>query len=322
MRNKPISDAFPATGPAPVRPMRSCAVAVVVASGLCGVIALAPMPACAQPPDAAGELLGLINAHRAVVQSCEGKTVAALPSLRSVAMLVNALQGARPNERGLNASLRAAGYAAARSLAIELSGPRDAGAALRLLVARHCAALSSAKYSDIGLARNNDRWRIVLAEPLLSPTLGSSDAAGQRVLQLVNAARAVPRRCGQQRFASAPPLIWSAPLAAASMVHSRDMAARDTLSHVGADRSRAGERARRQGYAWRSVGENVAAGQGSAEQVVADWIASPGHCVNLMRSGYTQMGAAYVVEMRSSAVVYWTQVFGSPRAATPVQARR
>ena len=312
----------PIAAKATARRMPTGTAAHTTAATLCLVLVMLPASAHALDADAPAALLQLINSHRVVAQRCNGVSLAAREPLRAVPVLAAApARPAGPGRGGLNASLRAAGYAPARSLAIDLSGPRDAGAAMRLLVARHCAALSSALYSDIGLARNTDRWRVVLAEPLLSPTLGTAAEAGPRVLQLVNAARAVPRRCGQQRLPAAPPLAWSAPLAAASLLHSRDMAARDTLSHVGADGSRAGQRARRQGPAWRSVVENVAAGQGSAEQVVADWIASPGHCVNLMRREFTQMGAAYVVEMRSSAVIYWTQVFGSPRSATPVPAR-
>ncbi|HCJ28080.1 MAG TPA: hypothetical protein DHV63_01935, partial [Pseudomonas sp.] len=60
-------------------------------------------------------------------------------------------------------------------------------------------------------------------------------------------------------------------------------------------------------------GENIAAGQGSAEQAVSSWLASPGHCQNIMNPGFTEMGAAYATNPRSAATIYWTQVFGTPR---------
>ncbi|MEO5772305.1 MAG: CAP domain-containing protein [Burkholderiaceae bacterium] len=111
---------------------------------------------------------------------------------------------------------------------------------------------------------------------------------------------------------AAPPLRWNGLLGEVSLAHSRDMATRNALAHTGADGSRARQRVVRRGYAARSVGENVAAGQGSAEQVVADWIASPSHCENLKFPAFTEMGAAYVVDLRSAAVIHWTQVFARP----------
>ena len=42
------------------------------------------------------------------------------------------------------------------------------------------------------------------------------------------------------------------------------------------------------------------------------WLASPGHCANLMNPMFTQVGAAYGTNARSHAGVYWTMVFGAP----------
>lgn len=91
------------------------------------------------------------------------------------------------------------------------------------------------------------------------------------------------------------------------------MAAHNYFSHRGKDGSLAGVRATRDGYDWRGIGENIAAGQGSAQQVVAGWLASPSHCFNIMHPDFTEMGAAYAVNPQSDAAIYWTQVFGSPR---------
>lgn len=174
--------------------------------------------------------------------------------------------------------------------------------------------LSSARYSEIGIARDGTRWRIVLAQPVLSPDLGSSREAGMRVLERVNAARAEPRSCGDRAFAAAPPVAWNAPLAATAQAHSSDMARRDYFSHTGADGSRVGERARRHDYDWRAIGENIAAGQGSPRQAVSGWLSSPGHCANIMSADFTEMGAAHAVNRGSTSVIYWTQVFGSGQA--------
>jgi uncharacterized protein YkwD len=69
----------------------------------------------------------------------------------------------------------------------------------------------------------------------------------------------------------------------------------------------------RKGYAWRQVGENIAAGQGSAQQAVSAWLSSPPHCANLMNPNHREMGAAYAVNANSNSTIYWTQVFATPR---------
>ena len=47
--------------------------------------------------------------------------------------------------------------------------------------------------------------------------------------------------------------------------------------------------------------------------VVQGWIDSPGHCANLMRSSYKELGAAKVSNPSSTYKVYWTQVLGKSR---------
>ncbi len=186
---------------------------------------------------------------------------------------------------------------------------------MALLRERYCRPLLSADYAEIGVSRQGDAWQVVLAQPLLAADLGDWREAGGEILRLVNEARAAPRSCGSRRFDAAPPLAWAPALGAAALAHSRDMASHGELRHRGSDGSQAGERAAREGYAWRQVGENVAAGQGSPRQAVAGWLASPHHCVNVMQPGFAQMGAAYALNPDSRATIYWTQVFGTPRAA-------
>jgi uncharacterized protein YkwD len=72
-------------------------------------------------------------------------------------------------------------------------------------------------------------------------------------------------------------------------------------------------RATQAGYPWRSIGENIAAGQMTADAAVQGWIKSPGHCANIMSPAYSEMGAAFVVNRQSSAGIYWAQVFGAAR---------
>ena len=91
------------------------------------------------------------------------------------------------------------------------------------------------------------------------------------------------------------------------------MARHNLLEHRGRDGSSAADRVTRAGYDWRSVGENIAAGQPSPQEVVAGWLRSPGHCANLMEPRFTDMGVAYAVDQKSEAGIYWAQVFGRAR---------
>jgi uncharacterized protein YkwD len=93
------------------------------------------------------------------------------------------------------------------------------------------------------------------------------------------------------------------------------MASNNFFSHTGSNGSSVGNRATSAGYSWTAIGENIAAGTSysAVGAVIQGWIDSPGHCVNLMRSSYKELGAAKVSNASSSYKVYWTQVFGKSR---------
>ena len=143
---------------------------------------------------------------------------------------------------------------------------------------------------------------------------GDAQVVSSRVLELVNEARARRRRCGWKRFEAASPLLQSSLLQTVALGHARDMAQQGSLSHAGRDGSTPAERATRAGYEWRTVGENIASGQATPEQVVAEWLDSPRHCANLMDADYTEMGVAFAVAAGGAAGIYWSQVFAAPRA--------
>jgi len=126
------------------------------------------------------------------------------------------------------------------------------------------------------------------------------------MLAAVNAVRAEGATCGGERLAPAEPLIWDSRLEAAAVEHSADMAENAYFDHRGTDGADTGERVRRAGYDWWAVGENIARHQRTVGEVIADWVASPGHCRQLMDPRFQELGAA-------EANGYWTQVFGVPR---------
>lgn len=57
------------------------------------------------------------------------------------------------------------------------------------------------------------------------------------------------------------------------------------------------------------MGENLAEGQASADQVVLGWLASPEHCVNLLDPDFRHMGAGYA-ESAEALGPFWVQTLG------------
>ena len=271
---------------------------------------LALFPLFASPAHARGErqLVEAINDFRSQSRRCEWRTVRATPPLvlRSSLGLPIGFRG------GLRESLKDAGYQARAVRSIRLTDARDAEEAFDMLADEHCAALLDNQYADIGVNRVGDEWRVVLAQPMGGTRISDAGATDKSLLAQVNAARAKPRMCGRQRFAAARPLSWNAALGTAAQGHSRSMARENYFAHRDPDGRSSSDRAKSAGFRGRKLGENIAAGQRSPSQAMHDWLASPGHCANLMNPMFTQMGAASASDSRSDAGVYWTMVLGAP----------
>ena len=60
------------------------------------------------------------------------------------------------------------------------------------------------------------------------------------------------------------------------------------------------------------AGENIAAGNSTAAKVVQQWMNSPGHRANILRSDYTKLGVGYVYKENCQYKHYWVQIFGRP----------
>ncbi len=267
------------------------------------------MLSAASPALARAGLLAAINAARSA--GCEGRPQAA--PLHSNAALDQVARHLSRGER-LRDSLAAVGYRAMHSASLFISHAGDDTTVARTVAQRSCPAAGAEPIRDIGLARRGEDLWIVLAAPFAAPAVADATAASRRVVDLANAARSRPRRCGDRQFAAVPPLTVVAALGNAARAHSLDMAAHSDLSHAGSDGSTPGGRAAHAGYRWRVVGENVASGPTSPEEAVAGWLASPGHCENLMDPRFTATGVALAVDPKSAAGVYWTQVFAAPSA--------
>lgn len=132
-------------------------------------------------------------------------------------------------------------------------------------------------------------------------------------LRLVNQQRAAGATCGSRgSFAPAAALTWNARLASAAYGHSRDMADNNYFSHDSRDGRSMVDRINATGYTWSTVGENIAAGYGSVQSTVNGWMASEGHCANLMNPRFTEFALACARNDASQYRLYWTQNLGRP----------
>lgn len=251
-------------------------------------------------------LIDAINAYRSEIQRCGVQASEPLPPLANDPRLMLSVNGTGD----LQSSLSAAGYPLVNVQAITLSGPRNAQAAMQALSESFCRVLLDPQFIDIGVSQQDRDWRIVLARPLLSGRLGDWQVEGEKLLQRINAARGQSRQCGSQTFAAAAPLSWSMELGSAAEAHSRAMANDNFFAHQGRDGLTPGDRAELAGYSGGRVGENIAAALDSADKVVEGWLASPGHCANIMNPQFDALGAAYGSDPQSDAGIYWTALFG------------
>ena len=199
---------------------------------------------------------------------------------------------------------RSAGLAAGMLLALALSACGSSGSSVPTAVAANSSATPA-------------------PAPISSPVSGVSTQTltpeESQILAAVNAARAQARSCGTVSYAAAAPLSWNSLLARAAKGHSQDLAdtnftadnSHPDLMHVGSDGSTPQQRIERAGYtSWTTTGENFAAGYDVA-QVVDAWIASPGHCSNIMSPKFREIGVGYVYSSAARYHSYYTQDFGS-----------
>src|SRR4051812_30466581 len=142
---------------------------------------------------AAPELYGELNRLRAGEGHC-GTT--RLPRLTPQAALESA---ARALARGdtLEHGVTATGYRATQTSFFSFSGDGVDVRAEQLLATRaDCRALMDPAMTDVGIYVDARELRVVLAAPFSPAVRMSEETAGQRVLELINEARASPRACG------------------------------------------------------------------------------------------------------------------------------
>jgi uncharacterized protein YkwD len=241
---------------------------------------------------------------------CGGTLPPAAPMHRNAKLDRAAQQWA--GGRTLAAAAENSGYAAETTAALHISGPE--ASTLLLLKQSGCRTVANAKLRDIGVYhRGVDTW-LVLASAYTVPAASQAPLLATRALELVNEVRARGTRCGERSFGPVAPVKLSGTLADVASGHAVDMAAHNYFEHQDLTGHSPADRVRAVGYREKLVGENIAYGPKSADEVVQGWLDSPGHCENIMDGRFAEMGIAYAAGQASKRGLYWVQLLAEPRA--------
>lgn len=138
----------------------------------------------------------------------------------------------------------------------------------------------------------------------------------QDMLQRINDIRQNGCKCGTKYYPPAPLLTWNPQLEQSATLHAADMNHKKYFSHYSKNGKGFSARIQEAKYDWTFVGENIATGQTSVQEVMEDWIKSPTHCKNMMNPNYQEVGAG-------KESTYWVQDFGAPmRSAKTIKRKK
>ena len=268
--------------------------------GICLAVFAAALPVRADP----------VAAMQTLRQGGCGGVLPAAARLRRDRLLDRAAElwaGGRSPE----AAAERSGYQAEATVGLHISGPESA--TLQLLKRSGCRTALDRNLHDIGVYHHgSDTW-LMLAAAYVVPTRAQAALLATRALQLVNQARARGARCGERSFGPAPAVTLSGTLAGVAFGHANDMAAHNYFEHEDLAGHSPADRVRAVGYHEKLVGENIAYGPKSAEEVVQGWLDSPGHCENIMDPRFAEMGIAYAPGLAKRGL-YWVQLLAAPQA--------
>jgi uncharacterized protein YkwD len=210
------------------------------------------------------------------------------------------------------AAVKRSGYEAEATTGVHVNGPDSS--VVQFLRRSSCRTVMDQGLHDIGVyTHRSDTW-LVLASAYVVPSSSQAPVLATRALELVNEARARGTRCGERSFAPAPPVRLSGTLAGVALGHAADMAQHNYFEHQDRAGHSPADRVRAVGYQEKLVGENIAYGPKTADEVVQGWLDSPGHCENIMDPRFAEMGIAYAAGRASKRGLFWVQVLADPRA--------
>ncbi len=123
----------------------------------------------------------------------------------------------------------------------------------------------------------------------------SVSAIEQEVLNLTNAER---------QKAGLAPLQFDQKLMESARAKSKDMSVNNYFAHTSPTYGSPFDQMKSFGVTYRAAAENIANGQRSAQDVVREWMDSPGHRQNILTPNFTHIGIGYDENGN-----YWTQQF-------------
>jgi uncharacterized protein YkwD len=237
------------------------------------------------------------------------------------------------NGRSLGSAAQLSGYESESTAGLHIKGPESA--TIQLIKKSDCRTATNPSFRDVGLyQRGAESWlvlgsvyvapasaKVAPASAMVAPaTAKVAPASAQaplqatRALQLVNEVRTRGARCGDRSFGPAPPVRLSQTLGGVAFGHADDMAKHNYFEHEDLTGRSPADRVRAVGYQEKLVGENIAYGPKSAEEVVQGWLDSPGHCENIMDPRFAEMGIAYAAGQASRRGLFWVQLLVAPKA--------
>jgi len=273
---------------------------------LLGILLFAPLTASAGEGDAIAAVQVLREG------GCGGLVPAARPLHRNAALDQAAAQWANGTEPAVAA--RNNGYAANALSELHVTG--DDSSLVAVLRRNGCKMLADRSLQDLGIYhRGVQTWLILGSRSTAAqPAPSSAPSLAARALELVNDIRARGTRCGDRSFAPAPPVKLSGTLNDVALGHAADMARHDYFEHKDLSGRSPADRVRAAGYREQLVGENIAYGPESADEVVKGWLDSPGHCENIRDPRFGEMGIADSPGQASRRGLYWVQLLAAPKA--------
>ncbi len=139
-----------------------------------------------------------------------------------------------------------------------------------------------------------------------APRQAEASAMRMSIVELVNVQRAA---------AGVAPLKVNAILMNEAQRFSAVQAEMGTLSHGGIDGTTPGQRLTAAGYIWSFCGENLAAGQRTADGVVAYWMNSSTHRATLLSPEATEIGIGHSIRVDdpSRLMNYYVMEVARPR---------
>ena len=97
--------------------------------------------------------------------------------------------------------------------------------------------------------------------------------------------------------------------ASAAYQHAFDMDDRNFFSHTNPDGEDPGDRLDRNLVFWTTFGENIAQGQLTPQEVMTDWMNSPGHRENILDPSFRRLGVGVHI---AGGGPWWVQDFMAP----------